>query len=532
MISPDSKTQISEEEVLFDRRAIRTMAKDIKSLRETNFLKEEVVLDVSKDKEDAVSSLKIEREKERIEALIKTLEKVDVPKIPKEDVSIKEALILKAKEEKQEEDVLIKKIKALKTEIVPEKDKKEVEDVLIVSKPFKVDIKLDKGEDVQGDVLIKKIEKELNIKQGLLFEAKKRFKKKVLPKHEVLKISFKEPLLIEEKSKMPKKEKKYAKPEELEKYRDILDELKGLFKEEEKPEPVLEVKKEEPKKQVKKGLTDIDKLIRIEAKMIGTRALKEQVGEKIIPLQESIENGFKQVKGIKEMIRMIRKEERELENEKQEIEVQEKTADLNQKREIEKKRWDLENERDSLEKRRYLREDEFKSVRLQIREMEITKREFKKEYVQFEKQLNNLEHQKKLILLAKEKEALAKKLNDFDDEYEKIKDNLLEVNEAVENVKKEKRITLGKEENIEKEIKILENVNKEEDSVIEKRKFEEDRREWENARRRIEKKRWEIEDKLKEAKREKQYLKRIYIKKKEERQGFLRRLKEIEMQVL
>ena len=108
--------------------------------------------------------------------------------------------------------------------------------------------------------------------------------------------------------------------------------------------------------------------------------------------------------------------------------------------------------------------------------MEITKREFKKEYVQFEKQLNNLEHQKKLILLAKEKEALAKKLNDFDDEYEKIKDNLLEVNEAVENVKKEKRITLEKEENIEKEIKILENVNKEEDSVIEKRKFEEDRR--------------------------------------------------------
>ena len=333
MISPDSKTQISEEEVLFDRRAIRTMAKDIKSLRETNFLKEEVVLDVSKDKEDAVSSLKIEREKERIEALIKTLEKVDVPKIPKEDVSIKEALILKAKEEKQEEDVLIKKIKALKTEIVPEKDKKEVEDVLIVSKPlrteivpkkdkkevedvlivskpFKVDIKLDKGEDVQGDVLIKKIEKEFNIKQGLLLEAKKRFKKKVLPKHEVLKISFKEPLLIEEKSKMPKKEKKYAKPEELEKYRDILDELKGLFKEEEKPEPVLEVKKEEPKKEVKKGLTDIDKLIRIEAKMIGIRALKEQVGEKIIPLQESIENGFKQVKNIKEMIRMIRKEEK------------------------------------------------------------------------------------------------------------------------------------------------------------------------------------------------------------------------------
>ena len=253
MDSPVSQTQTKqEEEILFDRNAVRTMAKDIISLQEARTSqKKEVFLGIESEKKiekanfdfkEEKESEKVLKEKQKIENIIKSLDLVS---------------------QKKDDDILRNEINVIE---------EKIEDDAVL-------VKTDGMESIEEE------KQELSIKESLLLTPKKKFNENVqenIKNEEVLiktdnvesvkdenqGLSIKESLLVLKKEEKIKDEVAQIKADEqpviLKKNEDkeIFKELKDLsIKDEEildKEVPQIEIKK----KSAKRKITNIENKIK------------------------------------------------------------------------------------------------------------------------------------------------------------------------------------------------------------------------------------------------------------------------------
>lgn len=412
--------QEGQNNIIFDRNEIRTMAKDLISLREASVSqKKEVFLDIPKaTKEVEVENERVLKEKQKIENLINSLSS-----FKEEDPKQEEVVVSKEEEPKQEKETL------RSTAVVEEEPKKE--EVAVI------------------------------------------------------------------KEEEPKQE-------------EVVEEL----------EPAVKIPTKE------------EKLDLIEKEILKIEEAQKTLKEEMDPFLKSISNAENGLKIVKSEIKEIKQEEKRINLEKLEIEKKERNAEERERREIEQRRWEIEKKRNDLESKRYLKEDEFKSVKLQIKEIELKRQEKGKEFFDLEKAKNKLKKQKTTIFLMEKKESFLKDLERITESYKMIKEKLIENIQSFKEVDGELRNVVKTEVLIEKEIVNLEEMNRETEEIIQKRRIEDERRDKEVERREIEQRRWELEDQIKSLKERRERLRADYMAFLNAKQSLEDKIMKLESQIL
>jgi len=284
-----------------------------------------------------------------------------------------------------------------------------------------------------------------------------------------------------------------------------------------------------PERELPKTIND--KIREIEAILLKLEEVKKGLEKKLVPFENNKQAILKQIERSKKDLKDIKKEEKEIEIKKQEIEEKESIAELDKKREIEKQRWSIEKQRDIIEGKRYLKEDEQKSLKLQLKEVDINADNLLNEIKKQEKEIENLRNQKNKYVLSLKKEELEKEYSSSDNLYEDSKIKLLENTDIKEEKEEELNEILKSEALIEKQVLELEENANNVIEIIEKRKLESERREKEEERKDMERKRWVIEDELEKIRQERKAVKTEYKALVEKREKLEIEIQEIDSMI-
>ena len=299
---------------------------------------------------------------------------------------------------------------------------------------------------------------------------------------------------------------------------EVLPSAKELGLEEpELPSP-KELGLEEPKEEVKEEEEEIIvedpnevKLRLIAEKTFDIEDKLKIIAEEKAPFEKTKAEINEQIDNLKKKLDMILEKKKGLDLVKKEIEEKElASTSPDDKRGFEKERWKIEEERTACEKEKDDKEDEIKSLKLQIRECDLNCEKVLVREKDLNQELQILTKDRDRIILGQAKEELVKKMQPLESEIEKIKREMFENTKIKDKAEKNLTEIIFREKSIEDEIKLLEKREGEakEEAVI--RDIETRRRSAEDKRRALEKDRWDHEDKVKDVEEKRGIIKEKY----------------------
>ena len=181
-----------------------------------------------------------------------------------------------------------------------------------------------------------------------------------------------------------------------------------------------------------------------------------------------------------------------------------------EKRATEKERWKVEDERNTIEKEKDEKEDDIKSLRLQMRECELNSEKVLAKEKEINQELEILRRDRDRIILGQTKQDLLKRLEPLEGEIDSIKREMFENTKLKDKSEKGLNDIKLKEKAVEDEIKILERRQAEAKDDVILRDIETRRRTIEENRRQLEKDRWDVEDKMGDLEEKRKLIKEKY----------------------
>jgi hypothetical protein len=272
----------------------------------------------------------------------------------------------------------------------------------------------------------------------------------------------------------------------------------------------LEESKEQ-KEEIKVVDENEEKLAKIAEATFELEESLKGINEEKAPFDKRKNEIEEEVENIKKKLELILEKKNKIDEIKKDLEAKEALAKTPEdKRAVEKERWRVEDERDGIEKEKYDKEDEIKSLRLQIRECDLNAEKVIAKEKDAIQQLEILKRDRDRIILGQTKKDLEERLEPLSQEVENIKREMFE--NTKQRDKSDKGLTdIGlREKAVEDEIKILERRQNETTDEVILRDIELRRRTAEENRRKLEKDRWEIEDRTKDLEEKRKIIKEKY----------------------
>lgn len=248
---------------------------------------------------------------------------------------------------------------------------------------------------------------------------------------------------------------------------------------------VIKEKEEDPKEKMRK-ITDL--IFEIEQSIT-------QIADEKIPFEERKKDIEREIDKTKQRLELIVERKKRIEEIKKATEAKEESSTTpEEKRTMEKERWKVEDERNTVELEKNKKEDEIKSLRLQLNEFNLTFEKILAREKELNMELDLLKRDRDKIIYSGEKTELLTDLEKAEVEANSIKELMLD-NTDQKNASDKRLEDIAKQEKaIEEEIKVIEKRSDMAVSPDDLRKLEQERKIIEEKRREIEKKRWETED--------------------------------------
>ncbi|MFA5087029.1 MAG: hypothetical protein WC470_01855 [Candidatus Paceibacterota bacterium] len=248
---------------------------------------------------------------------------------------------------------------------------------------------------------------------------------------------------------------------------------------------VIKEKEEDPKEKMRK-ITDL--IFEIEQSIT-------QIADEKIPFEERKKDIEREIDKTKQRLELIIERKKRIEEIKKATEAKEESAGTpEEKRNMEKERWKVEDERNTVELEKNKKEDEIKSLRLQLNEFNLTFEKILAREKELNMELDLLKRDRDKIIYSGEKTELLTDLEKAEVEANSIKELMLD-NTDQKNASDKRLSDIAKQEKtIEEEIKVIEKRSDMAVTPDDLRKLEQERKAIEEKRREIEKKRWETED--------------------------------------
>jgi hypothetical protein len=223
----------------------------------------------------------------------------------------------------------------------------------------------------------------------------------------------------------------------------------------------------------------------------------KKVNEEKAPFEKRRLEVDEEINNIKKKLDLILEKKAKIDESKKDIETKESVAQTpEEKRATEKERWAIEDERNIVEKEKDDKEDEIKSLRLQMRECELNSDKVSVKEKEITQELEILKRDRDRIILGQTKQDLLKRLEPLEGEIENIKREMFENTKLKDKSDKGLNDIKLREKAVEDEIKILERRQAEAKDEVILRDIETRRRTIEESRRQLEKDRWDVEDKM------------------------------------
>ncbi len=402
--------------------------------------------------------------------------------------------------------------------------------------PLSVEEETKKAEDLAYELAISTNKSEDNIKQNILQEKKDVPNVEATPTEEApvafMDFPKEEPITEEEIEEepeitepvatvpetLPVEEPEVGEPEEMElEVPEKLPSAKDLGLEEPEKLPSaeelgLEEATVKEKEEAKKVIDENEaKLSEIAEQTFELEEALKGINEEKAPFEKRKKEIEDVIDNIKKKLDLIIERKNKIEEIKKGLEEKEVIAQSpEEKRAIEKERWRVEDERNIIEKEKDDREDEIKSLRLQIRECDLNAEKVVAKEKDSVQQLEILKRDRDRIILGQTKKDLEERLQPLNQDVENIKREMFD--NTKQRDKADKNLTdIGlKEKAVEDEIKILERRQNEATDEVILRDIETRRRTAEDNRRKLEKDRWEVEDKIKDLEETRKIIKEKY----------------------
>jgi len=273
-------------------------------------------------------------------------------------------------------------------------------------------------------------------------------------------------------------------------------------------EEAAKIKENEELKKIDENEQKLEKIaeanFELEEKMKKVSEEKAPFEKRRMEIEEEINN-------IKKKLDLILERKLRVDELKKDLEAKESIAQApEEKRAAEKERWRVEDDRNSIEKEKDEKEDEIKSLRLQMRECELNSEKVLAKEKEINQELEILKRDRDRIILGQTKHDLLKRLEPLEGEIENIKKEMFENTKLKDKAEKGLNDVKMREKAVEDEIKILERRQAEAKDEVILRDIETRRRTIEENRRQLEKDRWDVEDKMGDLEEKRKLIKEKY----------------------
>jgi len=328
-----------------------------------------------------------------------------------------------------------------------------------------------------------------------------------------------EPETIPEPEPMPEEIKIEEKVPDLLPVEEKLPSAKELGLEEAETEKIptaeelglAEAAKEKENEELKKIDENEVKLEKIAETTFELEEKLKKVTEEKAPFEKRRMEIDEEINNIKKKLDLILERKAKVDEIKKDLEAKESIAQSpEEKRGTEKERWKVEDDRNTIEKEKDEKEDEIKSLRLQMRECELNSEKVLVKEKEINQELEILRRDRDRIILGQTKQDLLKRLEPLEGEIEKIKREMFENTKLKDKSDKGLNDIKMREKAVEDEIKILERRQAEAKDEVILRDIETRRRTIEENRRQLEKDRWDVEDKMGDLEEKRKLIKEKY----------------------
>jgi len=274
---------------------------------------------------------------------------------------------------------------------------------------------------------------------------------------------------------------------------------------------LVEAAKEKENEELKKIDENEVKLEKIAETAFELEEKLKKVTEEKAPFEKRRMEIDEEINNIKKKLDLILERKAKVDEIKKDLEAKESIAQTpEEKRATEKERWKVEDDRNTIEKEKDEKEDEIKSLRLQMRECELNSEKVLVKEKEINQELEILRRDRDRILLGQTKQDLLKRLEPLEGEIEKIKREMFENTKLKDKSDKGLNDIKMREKAVEDEIKILERRQAEAKDEVILRDIETRRRTIEESRRQLEKDRWDVEDKMGDLEEKRKLIKEKY----------------------
>ena len=272
-----------------------------------------------------------------------------------------------------------------------------------------------------------------------------------------------------------------------------------------------EAAKETANEELKKIDENEQKLEKIAEATFELEEKMKKVTEEKAPFEKRRAEIEEEIDNIKKKLDLIIERKIRVDEIKKDLEAKESVAqNPEEKRSAEKERWKVEDDRNAIEKEKDEKEDEIKSLRLQMRECELNSEKVLVKEKEINQGLEILKRDRDRIILGQTKHDLLKRLEPLEGEIENIKREMFENTKLKDKAEKGLNDIKLREKAVEDEIKILERRQTEAKDEVILRDIETRRRTIEDSRRQLEKDRWDVEDKMGDLEEKRKLIKEKY----------------------
>ena len=270
-------------------------------------------------------------------------------------------------------------------------------------------------------------------------------------------------------------------------------------------------KKEGAAEELKEIDENEDKLEKIAEKTFELEEKLKKTKEDNAPFEKRRKEIEEEIDNIKKKLDLILERKSKVDEIKKDLEAKEAVAQTpEEKRGVEKERWKVEDDRNVIEKEKDEKEDEIKSLRLQLRECDLNAEKILSKEKELTQELEILKRDRDRIVLGQTKLDLEKRLQPLEAEIDGIKREMFENTKLKDKSDKALNDIKIKEKAVEDEIKILERRQSETKDEVILRDIETRRRTIEDNRRKLEKDRWDVEDKMGDLEEKRKLIKEKY----------------------
>lgn len=404
-----------------------------------------------------------------------------------------------------------------------------------IDKEESVEEEKKKAEDLAYELALSTKESEDNIKEKVLKEETVKQSESIFAEPEIAPVEETapkpefgfteipqeepEPETVPEPEPMPEEIKIEEKVPDLLPVEEELPSAKELGLEEAETEKIptaeelglVEAAKEKETEELKKIDENEVKLEKIAEATFELEEKLKKVAEEKAPFEKRTMEIDEEINNIKKKLDLILERKAKVDEIKKDLEAKESIAQTpEEKRATEKERWKVEDDRNTIEKEKDEKEDEIKSLRLQMRECELNSEKVLTKEKEINQELEILRRDRDRIILGQTKQDLLKRLEPLEGEIDKIKREMFENTKLKDKSDKGLNDIKMREKAVEDEIKILERRQAEAKDEVILRDIETRRRTIEESRRQLEKDRWDVEDKMGDLEEKRKLIKEKY----------------------